>query len=278
MKKFLLLITILILIGAGFIFKYSLRTTTNQLPSNPKQVFTKFQNFKPAQRVSFKDQQEFNPKKDLSFSVIIWLRFKEITKQEQRTFILRKYSQKEQTGYALAFNQFEDGFYPQIFWTKKQEGKWLTFQKFKPQPHRWYGFLLTFTDNKYLGLHLLKPEKVSDQISLKNLGGYILEDTFPISNAKLEIGSIGTKIFNGSIAKVSFYKSDSKNFELLDFLETLKSASVDSKFEEYPSYDLEFEKIQKSTKKTKDLNGKGKNTISKLDAKVKSSQKKAGRN
>ncbi len=253
MKKWLVLLTLIASIGTAFLFKDSINRQAPALVSSPKHIFSEFQNFKLGQGIDYQDRPEFNPEIDQNFGILIWLKFKAITNIDQRIFILRKYKGESDTGYALAFNQFNDGFYPQVFWPTKADSNWLTFQKFKPVQNRWYGFLLTFTDNKYLGLQILKPNKARPGITLENLGGYILKDSLPVNSAKLEIGSIGTHIFNGSIAKISFFKSPTKDFKLIDLIDALKTSSPATSLKDYHSFDIELKSLSKKKKRSNPL-------------------------
>ena len=173
--------------------------------------------------IQIPNRDGLNPKTGRDFYMMLWLKSKRYPVADQRMLLFNKIDgSTKPLGYAFGISRYDNDFYPQVYWRGPKKGRWFSFSKFFPKPKRWYGFLISYTENAYLGLHLLRAD--GDSIDVKKLGGQIVENVRPESAGDLFIGSLHNKHFLGNIAKFLAFAPSPEEHSLKDVLERIKNS------------------------------------------------------
>lgn len=184
-------------------------------------VFGEKKGIKRARFITIPRSSAYNPEKDKNFFVLFWFKGDTYPQNGQEMQLLAKYdTEGENPGFALRIANYNSALHPQIYWkNSKGEGRWYSFADIKIPANKRRAFLISFTDNQFLGLHLffLNSKKY---LTVRNLGGHEVLDIFPDSKSKLRLGSLNDRLFSGQIGK-TFVISDSKLQlgELSEFLQ-----------------------------------------------------------
>ncbi len=176
--------------------------------------------------------------KDFIFS--FWVKFKKLPSQDENMIIISKYDDKSASrkGYSFALAREQENVRPSVYWRdENNNGTWFAFSEIYVEPKLWNLFVISFRDNKYLGLHtaalLEKDQTLSTQIKL--LGGYELSTTIiPQNKSNLEIGAISAGKFRGKIGPVGIFNRKKITENLDSILKNLIAAplSVPAFFEQ----------------------------------------------
>lgn len=94
---------------------------------------------------------------------------------------------------------------PQVYWKNAEgEGGAYTFSELEIPPRSWAMFGLSYTEGKFLGLHVALLNEGEDKVAIKLLGGYPLErPVLPQPNVGLRVGAVGKGAFRGLIGPLA---------------------------------------------------------------------------
>ena len=154
---------------------------------------------------------------------------------------------KSKSGFGLSLSKIEGSIHPQVYWQDNDsKGGWHIFKNIDIHLKRWNLFVVSFRNNKFLGLHnsqllndkemlslnldnenqhkieTITLDKVNFHPITNNLGGYNLESVgLPNSSAPLVIGSPFNSSFRGKIGPFGFYSSENLTKDLNKIVKTI---------------------------------------------------------
>lgn len=169
------------------------------------------------------DSNQLNPELNQNFYLLFWFNPKELPKEGTRLPLLSKINsdRRAQPGFAIALKRNSDEIRPEIYWRNDEgRGRWFTFSPFSISPHRWHLLLLSFRENRYLGLHgvAASPDGTG---SMQLLGGYNFEppELIASSTAPIRVGTFSADGFIGDIGPLGIILGGSSRVDLLDIVE-----------------------------------------------------------
>lgn len=165
-----------------------------------------------AQHATITVPTNFNVTQDKDFYLAVWLR----SEEPLRDAVISKvdFETKGKPGLSLRFIRLGEETRPQVYWKNSEKGGWFTFAPIKQLPNRWKLFLLSFRENRYLGLHVAY-ETEDETAELVSLGGYDLS-FFPTSESLMKVGKVTAPGYRGEIGPILVFQGGSrKSFEVL---------------------------------------------------------------
>ena len=193
-------------------------TRTSQVKVGPIQsIFSK-------RGYEIPNSANLNPEENQNFYLSIWFNPRELPREEMRFPIISKINseRRAQPGYAIALHRFSDEIRPEVYWRNDDgRGRWFTFAPFVVSPQGWHLLVLSFRENRYLGLHGVTV--ASDGTgSIQLLGGYEFEAPILLgaSSEPLRVGTFSTDGFVGDIGPVGVILGGSSKIALWDIIES----------------------------------------------------------
>jgi hypothetical protein len=148
-----------------------------------------------------------NPIAQERFLVTAWFKLRRLPAPGEQLILFSKYegSPLPSNGYALALRQDELALRPLVFWgDASTPGRWYDFPAVELSSKDWFAFAMSFSDDRYLGLHLITTHDQGNQVRL--LGGYELSTAVvPSSTAPLILGAPRDRPFRGLIGPVGVF-------------------------------------------------------------------------
>ena len=174
-------------------------------------------------KVKITSTNSLSPKKNEDFLLTTWVKLGRKLQDSEQLVFLGKYNKdaKVKSGYALALRKRGEDIHPLVYWNDdSNKGRWYSFSNIKGIERSWVMFGLSFTDNKYLGLHaVINDGDNSKDNRIELLGGYELsEDILPKNNEKLLLGSIGDSYFKGRFGSLGIFSGAGLNGDLNELL------------------------------------------------------------
>ena len=154
------------------------------------------------------------------------MRLKNLPKENERVIFVSKYVEKSRhkEGYALGLERDGIGIRPVVYWKGvKSKGGWYTFQELKFSPRDWIFLGLSFTGNKYLGLHsAVISDEETRELSL--LGGYqVAGANLPASEEPLQYGIFRNVDIKGRLGPLGVFSDNKLSKELDDIFNSIVS-------------------------------------------------------
>ena len=231
-KKFLSFLTIFFFAAILFLWlfirfnNYNLKFEGNK---SQKDFFKSAKLIDYSKYIKVKNSAQLNPQVDNDFSILFWFKAKNTPATGTRMPILYKFNQEnKKEGFALSISNYNNTYRPEIYWNNEaDEGRWFSFNEINLKQKNWNAFLISFTENKYLGLHFFTLNRKGDVIS-QNLGGYLVENIIASSEADLEFGSVGNKTFSGLFGNLLIINKSKGELELINLIKRIaESPEVD---------------------------------------------------
>lgn len=148
-----------------------------------------------------------NPVASERFLVSTWFKLRRLPAPGEQLILFSKYEGNPlpTNGYALALRQDEHALRPMVFWgDAATHGRWYDFPAVELSSKDWFAFALSFSEDRYLGLHLITTDELGNQVRL--LGGYELSTTvIPSSSAPLILGAPRDRSFRGLIGPIGIF-------------------------------------------------------------------------
>lgn len=159
------------------------------------------------QVASVDNQAVGNPVASERFLVSTWFKLRRLPAPGEQLILFSKYEGNPlpTNGYALALRQDEHALRPIVFWgDAATHGRWYDFPAVELSSKDWFAFTLSFSEDRYLGLHLITTDDIGNQVRL--LGGYELSTAvIPSSSAPLILGAPRDRPFRGLIGPVGIF-------------------------------------------------------------------------
>ncbi|NMC61810.1 MAG: hypothetical protein GYA55_01440 [SAR324 cluster bacterium] len=147
-----------------------------------------------------------NPIVGEDFILMSWFKFFRLPKEKETFLLLSKVDSqlRSQRGYRLGITREHGRLRPFIYWRNSEsQGGAYKFSDLNLTPRVWVMFGISFSNQRYLGLHAVikaagkKPE-------VMKLGGYELSvPVFPDSSADVFVGSFGGTPYRGLLGPLS---------------------------------------------------------------------------
>ena len=200
---------IVILIAIGIYF-YSYKSSRIVEPQeNLAKAVTAFKGTShriSAEKIKNKTGQDINlnPKADSDFMLVSWQQLTSLPardEQEDRTgrvFLVNKienqvHGKSLPRGYAIAISRDSEGVRFWVYWARNKDDqkgahRWYPFASYPLATRRWFMLALTYTDQRYLSLHIAVP-RLGKSPKVDLLGAYDLINTeAPSTSVNLVFG------------------------------------------------------------------------------------------
>jgi hypothetical protein len=167
-----------------------------------------------------KHSPALEPQPGKDFLISVWVKLKKLPETGESFVIFSKFDEKSaaRKGYSFSLTMEQDKLRPGIYWRDENNGTWFTFSEVGIKPKTWNLFVISFRDEKYLGLHtaqFVDGKGATDEAGVKLLGGYELTNKiFPQNKMDFQAGSFGSGKFRGKIGPVGIFSSQSITKEL----------------------------------------------------------------
>lgn len=177
---------------------------------------------------SIKSSDNLNPQEKKDFLFFIWVKNRSITQDQGRNIFLLKYDEnlKSKAGYGLALVSKNGRVHPELYWKGEKEGGWHQFPDIPDYKDMWIVYVMSFRDNKSLGLHLVVPSLIGEKPQIKLVGGYPLE--IDVKNSgNLIIGAPEHSNFRGSIGTFGILEKTNLTENFNDILKLIANNPVE---------------------------------------------------
>lgn len=169
------------------------------------------------------ESSSINPELNQNFYLLMWFNPKELPREGMRLPILSKINSDRRAlpGFAIALKRNSDEIRPEVYWRNDEgRGRWFTFAPFPVSPQRWHMLLLSFRENRFLGLHSVTTSPDGNG-TMQLLGGYNFEppELIAASSAPIRVGSFSSDGFIGEIGPIGIIAGGSSRLDLLDIVE-----------------------------------------------------------
>lgn len=164
------------------------------------------------------------------FIFISWLKFSRLPESGSKAELVARVdnSRAPRPGFTLDLVGEAGAFRPQITWKNSEgEGGSYLFSEFEIPPRSWIMFGLSYTEGKFLGLHVAILKDGEDKVDLKLLGGYPLErSVLPRPNVGLRVGAVGKGTFRGLIGPLAILSRAKFDEPLENFIKAIAKAKL----------------------------------------------------
>lgn len=190
--------------------------------------------------ITVKSSPSLEPQEGKDFLIAVWVKLKKLPLVGESFVVFSKYDEKSSArkGYSFSLTKEQESLRPSLYWKDNSNGTWFTFSEVNLEPKHWTLFVITFRDDKYLGLHvatLPDAQAENSQAAIKLLGGHELSNKIlPQNKADLLIGSFNGGKFRGKIGPLGIFSSKSLTENLNNILTSLIESprEVPEQFEE----------------------------------------------
>lgn len=186
---------------------------------------------RPGDFASVASDPVLDSKEGEDFLFFFWFKAREQPKFGEKIVAVSKgegYAE-DAIGYALGYVGAEGGAVrPYVFWRDSEKrGNAFVFSELELDPKTWYLFVLSFSDDQFLGIHVVPhglrvAMKKGEKDSAKLMGGYTLEGgSSPKTDSKLVVGADRLGPFRGKIGSFGIFRGEGLSEKLPSVLEGL---------------------------------------------------------
>ncbi len=175
------------------------------------------------QRIEIAKADGLNPERGRDFIVSGWFKLARPLQVKEKVLLLGRSDSlaEPQGGYIIGLSRDSDTVRPIVYWGDEQKGKWYSFSDISIAAQSWFMLVLSFQEDKFLGLHIAIPSGDS-RAELKLLGGYEIEDgVIPAARGPFVLGAWGDGKFKGRIGPFGVFSKAQTAESLKNILKSL---------------------------------------------------------
>lgn len=172
--------------------------------SEEQSLFTKVLRIpQDVQSLEIAPSSALSPRRGEGFLMALWIQPRREARTRDRLPLLTRLDSgaPHRTGYQITVEGEGDSIRPRVYWQDSSgAGGWYLFNEFLAEPRVWYLLALSFTEDRYLGLHVATYRGADSKPEIRLLGGYELPGVVvPDPQAPLLIGA-----YRGSFLRSDF--------------------------------------------------------------------------
>lgn len=158
---------------------------------------------------------------DFVFS--FWVRPSRLPQRSEKILLAgaSEFSADSKDGFMIGLSRDDQKIRPIALWGDGDQARWYSFSEVELYPQAWALFVLSFTESRFLGLHVASFSREGKPI-ITLLGGYeVPEGLVAKTGESLKIGAVGSGRFRGRVGPFGVFSAADLGDKLEDLVKEL---------------------------------------------------------
>jgi hypothetical protein len=170
-----------------------------------------------------------NPLVGEDFVFSFWVRPSRLPQRSEKILLAgaSDFSSDTKEGFILGLSRDDQKIRPIALWADGTQARWYSFSEVELYPQAWALFVLSYTESRFLGLHVATFSREGKPV-INLLGGYEVPEGLVAKTAEsLKIGAVGNGRFRGRVGPFAVFSAAELGDKLEDLVKELASNPVE---------------------------------------------------